>query len=94
MREISEQEAFELAGESDCPVLRKEEAEALEAAVCLKQFPGGYVLGVSDKIRDLRLWFTRDLDVAEREYDRYVGDMRAHGSPFGAESSSGARGTC
>jgi hypothetical protein len=83
MRAISEMEAFELAGESECPVLRKEEAEAMEAAVCLKQFPSGYVLGVSDKIQDLRIWFTQDFDVAAAEYDRYVSIMRAVGSPFG-----------
>jgi hypothetical protein len=83
MREISEKEAIELAGEAECPVLRKEEAEAMEAAVCLKQFRGGYVLGVSDKVNDLRIWFTQDFAVASAEYDRYVSIMRAVGSPFG-----------
>jgi len=44
MREVSEHEVIEMAGESDCPVSGKEESEELEAAVCLKQFPQGYVL--------------------------------------------------
>jgi hypothetical protein len=41
MREVSEDEVMEMAGESDCPVLSKEESEEMEAAVCLKQFPQG-----------------------------------------------------
>lgn len=83
MREISEAEAYELAGESDCPVLRKEESDAMEAAVCLKRFPSGYVLGVSDKLHDLQIWFTSDLSLAEARYSHYVRIMRDTGSPFG-----------
>ena len=67
MREISEDEAFEMAGDSDCPVLGKEESEAMEAAVCLKAFSQGYVLGVSDKVQDLRIWFTPDRALAENQ---------------------------
>jgi hypothetical protein len=59
MREVSESEVVSLAGESDCPVLGKEESEAMEAAVCLKQFPQGSVLGISDKLEDLKLFFLR-----------------------------------
>ncbi len=83
MRELSEQDALAMAGGSECPVLSKEESEEMEAAVCLKRFPGGYVLGISDKARDLRLWFIPDVAAAEQEYARYVGIMRKSGSPFG-----------
>ena len=38
MREVSEAEVIELAGESDCPVLGKEESEELEAAVVSSNF--------------------------------------------------------
>lgn len=83
MLEISEDEAFALAGEAECPVLRKEESEGLEAAVCLKRFPAGYVLGASDRVRDLRLWLTDDLALAEGCYEEFVRIMRNCGSPFG-----------
>jgi hypothetical protein len=83
MRQIDEDEAFALAGECACPVLREEEADEMEATVCFKQFPCGYVLGASDKVRDLQLWFTSKWAVAEKEYERYVSIMRACGSPFG-----------
>src|SRR5215207_2760556 len=59
MREVSEAEVVSMAGESDCPVLGKEESEEMEAAVCLKQFPQGYVLGISDKLEDLKLFLLR-----------------------------------
>lgn len=82
MREISENEAFAMAGEADCPVLMKEENEPMEAAVCLKQFPQGYVLGASDKVKDLRLWFTEDFVEAETEYQRLLAIMLEQGSPL------------
>lgn len=65
MREVSEDEVIEMAGNSDCPVLGKEESEEWEAAVCLKQFPQGYVLGISDKHEDLKLLFTPSREEAE-----------------------------
>lgn len=83
MRKITEDEAFALAGEADCPVLHKEESDPMEAAVCLKRFPEGYVLGVSDKVRDLHIWFTPDLETAKARYDHHVQTMRACGTPFG-----------
>lgn len=83
MREITENEAWDMAGESDCPVLRKDESDPMEAAICLKRFPQGYILGVSDKIHNLHIWFTMDATEAEAEYERYLGIMRKHGSPFG-----------
>jgi hypothetical protein len=88
MRQISEDEAFQLAGDADCPVLRKEESDPMEAAVCLKRFPTGYVLGVSDKVRDLVIWFTEDLAVAEERCDECIKLMRIHGTPFGPEGAS------
>jgi hypothetical protein len=57
MHDVSETEVVSMAGKSDCPVLGKEESEAMEAAVSLKQFPQGYVLGISDKLEDLKLTF-------------------------------------
>ena len=88
MREISEDEACQLAGEADCPVLRKEESDPMEAAVCLKRFPTGYVLGVSDKMHDLRIWFSDDLAAAEQRYDHFANLMKLYGTPFGAQSGS------
>jgi hypothetical protein len=86
MREVSEDEVVAMAGESECPVLAKEESEEMEAAVCLKAFPQGYVLGISDKVQDLHLWFTPELAVAEREDERYISIMRVCGSPYGQQS--------
>jgi hypothetical protein len=83
MREITEDEAFAMAGEADCPVLSKEESDPMEAAVCLKRFPDGYVLGASDKVKDLRIWFTTDLAAARAQYDEFVKTMRRTGTPFG-----------
>jgi hypothetical protein len=83
MREITEEEAFALAGEEECPVLRKEESDPLEAAVCLKRFPTGFVLGASDKVKELCLYFTTDLAEAEQQYEELVTQMRASGTPFG-----------
>ena len=82
LRQIYEEEAFALAGESDCPVLMKEESNAMKAAVCLKKFPGGYVLGASDQVHDLRLWFSAELGPAETMYHEFVQIMRKYGSPF------------
>ena len=67
MREVSEHEVIEMAGDSGCPVLGKEESEEL-AAVCLKQFPQGNVLGISDKIEDLKFLFTPSKEEAEKCY--------------------------
>jgi hypothetical protein len=86
LREITEEEAFSLAGDAECPVLRKEESDPQEAAVCLKRFPTGYLLGASDKVRDLHLWLFDDLDAAERRYDELVSLLREHGTPFGSLS--------
>lgn len=83
MRQITEEEAFALAGDHECPVLRKEESDPMEAAVCLKQFPQGFVLGVSDKANDLVIWFSTDREAAEKRYDEYVACMRNTGTPFG-----------
>jgi hypothetical protein len=85
MREITEDEPLEMAGDSDCPVLAKEESDEMEAAVCLKRFPQGYVLGVSDKIQDLSLWFTSDKALADQHYARFVARMRRFGTPFGGQ---------
>ena len=54
-----------------CPVLGKEESEEMEAAVCLKQFPQGYVLGISDKHEDLKLLFTPSREEADKWYQHY-----------------------
>jgi hypothetical protein len=82
MREVSEDEVIELAGESDCPVLGKEESQELEAAICLKQFPQGYVLGISDKIEDLKLLFTPSREEAKKCYQHYIACMRGFGTPL------------
>ena len=83
MREVSETEVLSMAGESDCPVLGKEESEAMEAAVCLKQFPQGYVLGISDKLEDLKLFFTPSREEADKWYRHYSARLREYGTPFG-----------
>jgi hypothetical protein len=82
MREVSEAEVIEMAGESDCPVSGKEESEELEAAVCLKQFPQGYVLDISDKIEDLKLLFIPSREEAKKCYQHYIACMREFGTPF------------
>ena len=86
MREVSEAEVIEMAGESDSPVLGKEESEELEAAVCLKEFPQGYVLGLSDKIEDLKLLFTPSREEAQRWYRHYIACMCEFGTPFGGHT--------
>jgi hypothetical protein len=83
MREVSEAEVAAMVGESDCPVLGKEEAAEMEAAVCLKQFPQGYVLGISDKLEDLKLFFTPRREEADRWYQHYLVRLRQFGTPFG-----------
>ncbi len=72
-----------MAGDAECPVLRKEESDPMEAAVCLKRFPVGYILGISDKVENLKIWFTVDLAEAEAHYDACVRRMREVGTPFG-----------
>jgi len=85
MKEISETLAIELAGEADCPILSKAENEETESAVCLKQFPSCYVLGVSTDLTDtFKLYAFDDLTPAKSEYDRFVEIMRRTGTPFGA----------
>ena len=83
MREVSEAEVAAMVGESDCPVLGKEESGEMEAAVCLKQFPQGYVLGISDNVEDLNLFFTPRREEADRWYQHYVVCLRQFGIPFG-----------
>ena len=83
MREILELEAAEMAGDAECPVLMKQESEPMEAALCLKRFPNGYVLGTSDRTHDLKLWFSTDLAVARERYEELARTMAATGSPFG-----------
>ena len=61
----------------------KEESEELEAAVCLKKCPQGYVLGISDKIEDLKLLFTPSREEVEKCYQYYIACMREFGTPFG-----------
>lgn len=67
----------------DCPVLKKAESEAMQAAVCLKEFPDGYVLGVSNKREGLHLWFTKDHALAEKYYHDYLSKMQSNGTPLG-----------
>ena len=50
--------------------------------MCLKQFSGGYVLGVSNNVQELHLWFIPELQVALNHYEEYVGVMVATGTPF------------
>jgi hypothetical protein len=83
MREVSQDEVVAMAGESDCPVLGKEESDEMEAAVCLKQFPQGYVLGISDKLEHLKLLFTPSREEADKWYQHYRARLREFGTPFG-----------
>lgn len=68
MRELSEEQVFSLAGLAEGPVIGKQESEPMEAAVCLKRFPGGHVLGASDRNRELKLWFSEDLAEARESH--------------------------
>ena len=83
MREVSQDEVVAMAGESDCPVFGKEESDEMEAAVCLKQFPQGYVLGISDQREDLKLLFTPSREEADKWYQHYRARLREFGTPFG-----------
>lgn len=83
-REISELDAYALAGRARCAVLGKEESLAQRAAVCLKRMPVGYVLGISDERHDLKLWYTADLGAARKRFAVCVETMRRSGSPFGS----------
>lgn len=90
MREISEAEAWRLAGDSDCPVISKEENDQTESAVCLKQFPSCYVLGASSEPTDvLKLYAFDDRACADAEYVRLVEVMRQTGTPFDALPNPG-----
>ena len=82
MRRISEREANLLGRGFECPVVSKEESDPMEAAVCLKRLPNGYLLGASDMTDELRLWYLDDADEARRRYDCLVQIMRAHGTPL------------
>jgi hypothetical protein len=83
MQQISEEEAHRLAGDADCPVLFKEENDITESAVCLKKFPGGYVLGIScDRDNVFELFFSDNYDEIARYYEDYVNTMHQNGSPF------------
>lgn len=82
--EISELDAYALAGRSRCPVLGKEESLAQRAAVCLKRMPVGYVLGISDARHELKLWYTADLAAARKRFAALVATMQRSGSPFGS----------
>jgi hypothetical protein len=83
MRAVSEAEVVSMARESDCLVLGKEESEEIDAAVCLKQFPQGYILGISDKLEDLKLFFTPNRAEADKWYQHYRARLPEHGTPFG-----------
>ncbi len=82
MRQLSEAEVWSLAGELECPVIKKAESEPMEAAVCLKKFPTGYVLGISDKIQGIEFWYTTDLDHATQAYNTKLLLMQTTGSPL------------
>lgn len=85
MEEISEAAAITLAGDAECPVISKEENADTDSAVCLKQFPACYVLGVSTDLTDtFKLYAFDTLEPAKAEYDRFVEIMRRTGTPFGA----------
>lgn len=83
MQKIAESEVWKMAGDADCPVIYKEESEPKEAAVCLKRFPTGYIIGVSDKDNGLQCWFTTEITVAEEEYQMFLQKMQSFGTPFG-----------
>ena len=82
MREVSEDEVIEMAGELRLSGAGKEESDEMDA-VCLKQFPQGYVLGISDKHEDLKLLFTPSREEADKWYQHYRARLREFGTPFG-----------
>jgi len=59
----------------------------MEAAVCLKKFPTGYVLGASDKLNGLHIWFSNDYTVMETMYSMLVQVMKTRGTPLKAGQS-------
>ncbi len=76
------EQAIVLIGEAHCPVILKSESDALEAAVCLKKTPSGYLLGVSDKNHELCFFFGTSLLEAKQLYVQYQAVMQKTGSPF------------
>ena len=83
MREVSQDEVVAMAGESDCPVLGKEESDEMEPVVCLKQFPQRYVLGISDTLAGLKLLFTPTGEEGDMWYQHYIARLWEFGTPFG-----------
>lgn len=83
MREISEAEAFALAGETIPPVVAKIENEATESAVALKRFPTCFVLGISCDLQDRFQIFAFDTEAdARRAFEHHAARMAASGTPF------------
>ncbi|MEL6362600.1 MAG: hypothetical protein AAGL97_04175 [Pseudomonadota bacterium] len=83
MESISEAEVWDLAGESDPPVLFKKENEDTESAVCLKQFPGCLILGVSSDVIDRAEFYKfREKATAMKACERFTALMEENGFPF------------
>ncbi|WP_298515581.1 hypothetical protein [uncultured Kordia sp.] len=84
IKEITEAEAFNLAGDAtEFPVLMKEEDIATESAVTLKKFPTGYVLGVScDTAAIFKLFYAENLEEINSLCEHYLNILRKKGNPF------------
>ncbi len=80
LRQLSEAEVWSMAGDVDCPVIAKAESAPMEAAVCLKELPTGYVLGLSDNVNGIEFWYTTDLDQAKKAYSKSLQLMQTTGS--------------
>ncbi len=82
MKKVSLEEVWQLAGDAECPVIEKVESAPMEAAVCLKQLPKGYMLGLSDKSDALELWYSTDLADARQMFEEKVDLMNRAGTPL------------
>jgi hypothetical protein len=84
MKQITEEEAYRLAGNAtEFPIIIKEEDERTESAVTLKKFPTGYILGVSCDSKGLfKLFFSEDFDEINQLCTTYLTVLREMGTPF------------
>jgi hypothetical protein len=83
VREISEDEAWAMAGDAEPDLLAKVENDETESAVALKRFAGVWVLGISCDTQDRFTLYAFDTEQeAWAAYDRHAAQMQSRGTPY------------
>ncbi len=83
MIEISEEEAYRRAGDSEPPLLAKSENDVTESAVALKRFPDCFMLGISCDTQDrFQIFAFDDEQEARVAFARHEARMQESGTPF------------